>query len=98
MRSYNPDVVDIVDKEHILGGVDYYIGDGSSVTANLVKRRGGRLFGHTRIRMEINWFRKYGIQDIIFTHLGKGTIAKEADFAAKYPEAQLTYDGMELII
>ena len=95
---YNPDLVDIVDKEDILRGVDYYIGDGSSIRANLVRRRGDQIFGHARITTQINWCQKYGITNIIFTHLGKETMEKGEGFSEEHAEVMLAYDGMELVI
>lgn len=95
---YNPDLVDIVDKESVLTGVDYYIGDGSAIRANLVRRRDDQLFGHTRITTQINWCRNFGVGKIIFTHLGKETIENEEKFSQDHPEAVLAYDGMELRI
>jgi ribonuclease BN (tRNA processing enzyme) len=95
---YNSDLVDIVKKAEVLADVDYYIGDGSAIKANLVRRRGDTLFGHTRITTQINWCRKYGIEDIIFTHLGRETIAGEDDFRFQHPEAIIAYDGMEVVI
>lgn len=95
---YNPDLVDIVDKEDTLRGVDYYIGDGSSIRANLVRRRGDQIFGHTRITTQINWCHKYGITNIIFTHLGKETMEKEEEFREEHAGVILAYDGMELVI
>ena len=95
---YNPDLVDIVDKESILEDVGYYIGDGSSIRVNLVRRRGDQLFGHARITTQINWCRKHGISNIIFTHLGKETMEKEREFREEHAEAILAYDGMELLI
>ena len=58
---YNPDLVDIVDKENILAGVNYYIGDGSAIRANLVRRKDGQIVGHTKITTQINWCNKHGI-------------------------------------
>ncbi len=95
---YNSDLIDIENKAEILADVDYYIGDGSAIKANLVRRRGDTLFGHTRMTTQINWCRKYGIENIIFTHLGKETIAGEDEFSREHPEAILAYDGMEVII
>jgi ribonuclease BN (tRNA processing enzyme) len=93
---YNSDLVDIVEKDSILKDVDYYVGDGSSIRANLVRRRGDTLFGHARITTQINWCRKYGISHIIFTHLGKETIREEQKFAQEHSDVILAYDGMEL--
>ncbi|MBE0480136.1 MAG: MBL fold metallo-hydrolase [Dehalococcoidia bacterium] len=95
---YNPDLVDIVDKDAILQGVDYYIGDGSSIRANLVRRRGETIFGHARISTQINWCRRHGIENIIFTHLGKETIEKEDEFRNDHPDISMAYDGMALEI
>jgi hypothetical protein len=90
--------VDIEEKDRILSGVSHYIGDGSAIKANLVRRRGDQLFGHTRIITQIHWCQKYGIKHIFFTHLGKETLKGEADFSAEHPEAVLAYDGMKLTI
>lgn len=95
---YNPDLVDIVNKNEILIGIDYYIGDGSSLKANLVRRKGNQFFGHSRITTQINWCKKHHIDNIIFTHLGKEIIDKEKEFHKDYQEVILAYDGMELII
>ncbi|MFQ5996388.1 MAG: MBL fold metallo-hydrolase [Dehalococcoidales bacterium] len=95
---YNSDLVAIVDKEKILEGVDYYIGDGSSIKANLVRRKGDQIFGHTRISTQVNWCQKYRISNIIFTHLGKETMEKEKEFGEENAEVILAYDGLELMI
>ncbi len=95
---YNSDLVDIVNKAEVLADVDYYIGDGSSIKANLVRRRSDTLFGHTRMMTQINWCRKYGIGNIIFTHLGRETIAVEDEFSREHPEALIACDGMEVVI
>ncbi|MBE0479204.1 hypothetical protein IBX65_08860, partial [Candidatus Aerophobetes bacterium] len=95
---YNPDLVDIIDKDNILQAVDVYIGDGSSITANLVRRKDDTIFGHTRITTQINWCKKHKINKVIFTHLGKETIEKETEFAKEYPDIVLALDGMELAL
>jgi ribonuclease BN (tRNA processing enzyme) len=95
---YNPDLVAITDPVKVLKGVDYYIGDGSAIRANLVRRRGDQLFGHTRITTQVKWCRDAGIKNIIFTHLGKETISKETEFIREHPELVLAYDGMDLEI
>lgn len=97
---YNPDLVDIVSKNKILKNVDYYIGDGSCIRANLVRKKDNKIFGHARIITQINWCKKFDIENnsIIFTHLGKETISKEKYFKKEYPEAILAYDGMKMKI
>ncbi len=72
---YNPDLIDIVNKNKILKNVSLYIGDGSSIRSNLVRRKNNKLFGHTRIQTQINWCRKYKISNVIFTHFGKEALS-----------------------
>jgi phosphoribosyl 1,2-cyclic phosphodiesterase len=95
---YNSDLVDIMGKDAVLRGVDYYVGDGSAVKANLVRRRGDVLFGHTRIITQVHWCEKSGIKNIIFTHLGRETLREEANFKAEHPEVTFAYDGLEMEI
>lgn len=92
---YNPDLVDIENKNRILKKVDYYIGDGSSIKANLVRIKNGKIFGHARIVTQINWCEKNRIKSIIFTHLGKETIRKEKEFKKKNSKIIFAYDGMK---
>ena len=93
---YNSDLVDIVDKESVLTGVDYYIGDGAAVGINLVRRRGDILFGHTRIITQIHWCEKFEIKRVIFTHLGKETLREEERFKTDHPGIILAYDGLKI--
>jgi ribonuclease BN (tRNA processing enzyme) len=95
---YNSDLVDIVEKDAVLTGVDYYVGDGSAVRANLVRRRGDVLFGHTRIITQVHWCEKFGIKHMIFTHLGRETLREEANFKDEHPGVIFAYDGLELEI
>jgi hypothetical protein len=95
---YNSDLVDIEQKDSVLEDVDYYVGDGSAVRANLVRRRGDVLFGHTRIITQVHWCQKFGINHIIFTHLGKETLREEANFKADHPGVIFAFDGLELEI
>lgn len=95
---FTGDVVDIPNKDRILKDVDYYIGDGSSIRTNLVRKKGKQFFGHARITTQINWCKKAGIKNIIFTHLGKETIRKENEFKKANPEIIFAYDGMIITI
>ncbi len=95
---YSGDLVDIINKNKAMKNVDYYIGDGSSVNANLVRKKGREFFGHTRIPTQINWCKNFQIKNIIFTHLGKETIKKEKQFKKIHPEIIFAYDGMKIKI
>jgi ribonuclease BN (tRNA processing enzyme) len=95
---FTGDLVDIINKSKVLKNIDYYIGDGSSIRANLVRKTGNKLFGHARIATQINWCKKYFIKNIIFTHLGKETIRDENRFRKSNPEITFAYDGMKMKI
>lgn len=95
---YNPDLVDIVNKDKILKRTNYYIGDGSSINANLVRRKDTKLFGHARIITQMNWCKKAKIKNIIFIHLGKESIQKEKQFKKQNPDIIFAYDGMKMEI
>ena len=95
---YNSDLVDIVEKDAMLAGVDCYIGDGSAIKANLVRRQGDVLFGHTRIITQVHWCEKHGIKHMIFNHLGKETLREEENFKAEHPGVIFAYDGLEMEI
>jgi ribonuclease BN (tRNA processing enzyme) len=95
---YNSDLVDIVEKDKVLAGVDWYIGDGSAVRANLVRRRDDTLFGHTRIITQVHWCEKSGIKNMIFTHLGRETLREEQNFKREHPEVIFARDGLEMEI
>lgn len=95
---YNPDVVDILEKNKVLTGVSLYIGDGSSWKTNLVRRRGDKFFGHARMVTQLNWCKKYKIKNIVFSHLGKELLEKEIEFLNQFPGVKLAYDDMEILI
>ena len=103
--SYNPDLISIKRQAFVFKGIDFYIGDGSSIKSNLVRRRGNKLFGHTRMITQLNWCKKYKIKNIIFTHFGKEALKKGDKNLKKIlrEKAQeinilIAYDGMEVKI
>jgi len=94
---YNPDLI-VMKKKSVLRNVDLYIGDGSSVRANLVRRKNGKLFGHCRMKTQINWCKKYGIKKVIFTHFGKealrmGDKKLEKELGGEGYSVKIAYDG-----
>ena len=68
---YNPDIISIVDEDRVLSRVNVYIGDGASLTRPLVRRRDGKLFGHTTVRAQMNWCKRHGIERAYIVHCGK---------------------------
>lgn len=99
---YNSDLV-VMEGKAVLRGVELYIGDGSSLRGNLVRRKDNRLFGHARMSTQVNWCKKYNIPKIIFTHLGKealriGDTKVEKRLRQPNLELKIAYDGMRYVL
>jgi ribonuclease BN (tRNA processing enzyme) len=105
---YVPDVVYIKDREDAMKGVDYYIGDGSTVKRSLVRKPGDTIVGHVPIQTQLTWCQKTGVSKAIFTHIGSQIVqgnekeinqqiqamAKER----KLDEVIIAFDGMEITV
>lgn len=104
---YAPDILDTEQpKEDVLKDVDVLIADGSSFDVNLVRNRGGRLFGHATIKTIANWCIKYGVPELIITHCGKQIVTGDEEvFSDKIHNLTggmlaftIAYDGLEIEI
>jgi phosphoribosyl 1,2-cyclic phosphodiesterase len=102
---YAPDLVFIHDRKAALRNVRIYIGDGATLTRPLVRRRNGRLIGHTTVSTQLTWCGKEGVPRAVITHCGSEIVrASHARMAARVKElgaargvdARLAYDGMTL--
>lgn len=102
---YVPDVVAIPARPRALAGIALYVGDGASVARPIVRRWGGRRFGHAPIRSQLDWCAREGVRRSIFTHCGSEIVAGDERKAAVRVraigracgvEARLAYDGMIL--
>ena len=75
---YSGDVVGFEDAEagrRALSGAAAYVGDGSTLTASLVRRhQSGVLIGHTTIRAQLGWLAAAGVPRAVFSHFGEGPI------------------------
>ncbi len=104
---YAPDIVYIKNREKALSAVDVYIGDGATMVRSMVRKKGDRLFGHTPVRTQLTWCKKFAIPRAVITHCGSGivkndreeNIRKLAELAEERGvEAAIAYDGMEMVI
>jgi ribonuclease BN (tRNA processing enzyme) len=104
---YVPDVIDIEDRTAALDGVGLFVGDGSSLTRPLVRRRADKLFGHTTVRAQLGWCQQAGIPRALFTHCGSEIVeGDERILGAKLRamarergvEARIAYDGMTVAL
>jgi len=104
---YVPDVVDIIDRDAALGGVDLYVGDGACVVRPMVRRQGDALFGHTTIRAQLGWCAQAGVRRALFTHCGSEIVdgderrigaAVRALGRAHGVEAAIAHDGLRVTL
>ncbi|MEX0879370.1 MAG: MBL fold metallo-hydrolase [Thermoanaerobaculia bacterium] len=107
---YSGDIVAFEEPASALAGADLYIGDGSTLTASLVRRHPtGALLGHTTVRAQLGWLARHGVPRAIFSHFGKGPIEMGtealdralAELAAANPpgcRVAAAHDGLELEI
>ena len=102
--AYNPDIISPVRPRAALSGVDVYIGDGSSLTRPLVRRHGTLLFGHTTVRAQLGWCRRFSIRRAFFVHCGKQLVEMDAreldravaELAGGNPITVVARDGMRV--
>jgi phosphoribosyl 1,2-cyclic phosphodiesterase len=102
---YAPDLVAIHDRHHALRGIDLYIGDGSTTTRPLVRRRAQTLIGHTPISTQLGWCKKEAVPSAVFTHCGseivRGDVRRLNAVVGKLGAergvyALLAHDGLQL--
>jgi L-ascorbate metabolism protein UlaG (beta-lactamase superfamily) len=102
--AYNPDVIAVINPRPALKGVDVFIGDGASLTRPIVRRHGDRLFGHTTVRAQLGWCRRFGIKHAFIVHCGKQLVEMDAreldhrvhELAGPEVAATVAHDGMRV--
>lgn len=101
------DLLAIKNRDKALKNVQLYIGDGASFNRPIIPYSDGIPIGHTTIMEQIQWCQKAKIPRAIFTHCGSQIVRAEAGIMEKrvaeygalhHVEAQLAYDGMEIIL
>lgn len=72
---YSGDIVAFEAAAEALADARLYVGDGSTLTASLVRRHpSGSLVGHTTVRAQLGWLAKAGVPRAVFSHFGTGPI------------------------
>jgi len=104
---YCPDLVFIRDRDAALAQVALYIGDGTTITRPLVRRRGRRLIGHTMVPAQLAWCRHAGVPRAIITHCGTEIVAADQrklnarinELGRRYGlRVEVAEDGMRAIV
>jgi len=102
---YAPDIVDFEqDKRIVLNDIDLLIADGSSLNVNMVRKKDGRLFGHTRVKTIIGWCKKYNIGKLVITHCGKQIVTMDSgelksrlgSYADDNIDVDVAFDGCKM--
>lgn len=103
-----PDVVYIEKLKKAFKGIALYIGDGATVTHNMVRRskKTKELFGHATVKSQLTWCKKNRVAKMVVTHCGK-EIVKNEKKAKKIIEkmgeergvvVEVAHDKMEILI
>lgn len=103
---YVPDVVWIPEREEAFYRISAYIGDGATITRNMIRRHQetGELFGHATIRQQLGWCAEEGVPRMVVTHCGSDIVGgDERSAGAKIRalaqergvEVEIAHDGME---
>jgi len=104
---YAGDVLYIPNTKKTLKGAQLYIGDGSTITKSLARKKDDQIYGHANIGTQLTWCKKAGIGWAIFTHCGSQIVDHdERTVAAKIRnlgkkrnvKAQIAYDGMQITL
>jgi phosphoribosyl 1,2-cyclic phosphodiesterase len=104
---YAPDLIFIHERAAALKGVQFYIGDGATITRSFIRRRGNALIGHAPVRTQLAWCEKEGVHRAIITHCGSEIVTGDerkisaklrAIAAERHVEVQIAYDGMKLTL
>jgi hypothetical protein len=104
---YVPDVVYIHDREEALRGCRLYVGDGSTLTESMVRKPEDTVIGHTPVRTQLTWCKKFDVPEAIFTHCGSGIVkGDERTLGAKLDDmadernvrARIAHDGLEKVL
>lgn len=103
---YVPDVVWIPEREEAFYRISAYIGDGATITRNMIRRHQetGELFGHATIRQQLGWCAEEGVPRMIVTHCGSDIVGGDERTAGaeiralaqeRGVEVEIAHDGME---
>jgi phosphoribosyl 1,2-cyclic phosphodiesterase len=104
---YVPDVVRLRNRRRALRGLDFYVGDGASVTRPIIRRRGRAVIGHSSIRAQLDWCKAERVGIAYFTHCGSEIVAAHARpihqtvrrlGAERDVDARVARDGLHLIL
>ena len=75
---YLPDVAALPNASGVLRGIDVYIGDGATIKRTMVRKRDGRLIGHTYVVVQLSWCKQAAVRHAVFTHCGSPIVRGNA--------------------
>jgi hypothetical protein len=103
---YVPEVVRLRNRRRALRGVDLCVGDGASITRQIIYRRGRAVIGHSSIRA-LDWCKSERVGIACFTHCGSEIVTTHARpihqvvrrlGAERGVDAPVARDGLRLIL
>ena len=74
---YSPDFLSLRKAFHneVFKGLDLWVSDGSSVFKPLIRRKDSSIYGHLSMAKTRDLAERYGVKNLIFTHLGKEAVS-----------------------
>jgi len=104
---YAPDVAWIKNIEEAFKNIQFYIGDGATITRPMIRKVKGTdtIFGHATIRQQLTWCQKQRVPEMIVTHCGSAIVShrRKAEKLLsnladeREMKVSIAYDGMVLI-
>jgi len=64
------DIITIEDRKRFFSDLDVYIADGSFMERGIVRRKDGKIYGHTSLKDQWRWCRNFGVNQVIVQHYG----------------------------
>jgi phosphoribosyl 1,2-cyclic phosphodiesterase len=104
---YVPDLAYIHQRAAALRDIRLYIGDGASLTRPLIRRRAGRLIGHTPVSTQLAWCGREHVPWALFTHCGTGIVESPHALMSRAVKelgvrhnvrADIACDGLKLVL
>ncbi len=101
------DIISIPERSKALRGALAYVGDGASITRPIIRRKGGKIFGHTTVRAQIGWCAQEQVPNFFITHCGSQIVEGDGRTLGALVRtmgrqvcvhAQIAYDGLIIIL
>lgn len=104
---YAGDIVYLPHRARALHNVSLYIGDASTISTSLVRKKNGHIYGHASVSTQLAWCKKSHVPNAIFTHCGSEIVEHDGRSMAalirrlgnqRSVHAHLAHDNLQLTL